>query len=253
MDGNLGQVSSLSQPYSYSDSGTLLVSPHSDDIVMSAFHLLQNSILPIPWNLVVVFSQSNHVVNSFVPKPRSEDITGLRLDEDMQFCKTIGARLHILNLPDCAIRHTEAILDPNFCLDFHVVDVIQRKLDYLADILSCNVLACSWPYGSVQHLDHRIVYCAVSRVAVLSKRLLLLFDDQPYSRLPTTNPILDSNGIPYLPLVVPMKKQELDAKHRTMNLYVTQMCDFYHKAIDRPTPERLSTQPSETIWVPLEK
>lgn len=237
----------------FSRKGTLFLSPHSDDMAMSAYHILKKGLLPKPYYIATVFSYSNYSKFKDVNDP--DKMTFIRIKEDVGFCNIVGAKLYTLNIPDCEMRHGDAIFDSNWPLEKEndIIRNIQTQLNNIVKKTGCKVLASPWPCGNYQHLDHRLVYYSVANFALNTKLKLVLLDDQPYSRRPMKTIELEPYArVEYRPFLLVLDPEEISLKHIAMSIYKSQMCNFYHKAIDKPAPDDYTQQPSETLWIPVD-
>ena len=260
--------------------GTILLSPHSDDIVMAAYHIIMERVLPGPLYLVTAFSRSRsmriekrrlldkHILPKLLSGSRNslnlkrtilrnlrnpETVTQIRLEEDARFCKLIQATPVAIDLPDCELRRGGMITDPSWDLEKESA-TIARLRDEVAGILDrwlANLLICPWPYGENQHLDHRLVLEAASDLAASKKTTLLFLDDLPYSRRPVESVFFEKRrNVLYKSILLPLGSPSIRAKHKAMEIYKSQMKEYFHKFVDLPPPGDHSRCPSETLWVP---
>jgi LmbE family N-acetylglucosaminyl deacetylase len=176
-------------------------------------------------------------------------VSRVRLSEDISFSKRIGAKIKYFDLPDSKIRDGKAIMDPNWPL--HHAGPVSAKLRSLLERTiketgAANVLS-PWPYGNKQHVDHRLVCDAASRVARDLDVNLYYVDDQPYSRRPL-DVAWDDLGSSYRPVLVKLSMSDMKGKYEAMNIYGSQMIDQYFDAVRRGPPGSSTNTYSETLW-----
>jgi LmbE family N-acetylglucosaminyl deacetylase len=271
---------------------TLLVSPHSDDMAMSAFGIITKKLLPGQLNLMTVFEWSNYIVPSqrtfaslrtlanSIPRPselrhslarnaghfgnrpskilgnlldlkQPYKVTRIRLFEDIRFSKRTGMKFSYLNFPCCKCRYGRAITDPNWPLanDQEMMDKLYPVLKRVISRLNVRVIVAPWPYGTKQHVDHRLVNETATRISEDTGTKLFYVDDQPYSRRPL-NPMVDRRGFTYDPTIVNLDPSERRRKFRAMSIYRSQMTPGYFRAVSRPPPGSPDQSFSETLWQP---
>jgi LmbE family N-acetylglucosaminyl deacetylase len=273
--------------------GTLLLSPHSDDMVMSACGILSKKILPEPVTLLTVFSSSNYIVRyerprpdlsellNLLPRPKefilslgrnagrfgtanprgimeklldldqTYKVTRIRLFEDIRFSASMGFNFRYLMIPDSKLRHGKPIMDPDWSLanERNIIDLILRVVDNLITRVGAQVIVAPWPYGSKQHVDHRIVSEIATQIEEHRRVRFLRVDDQPYSRRPFER-MNDTRGWHYDPTVVRMSVKDMKVKIKSMGLYWSQMIPEYWRAVLQSDPGSQERNYSETLWQP---
>lgn len=267
----------------------LLVSPHSDDISMSAFGIVSKKRISGEVTLLTVFSQSDYLVFgrgvfastrvlSLVPKPseladsvsrnahafganpksifrmfldpnEASKVSRIRLLEDIAFSKKTGMKFRYFDFPSSGIRQGRPIMDPNWPLasEEELLGRITSALQEAVSRLRVNAIAAPWPYGPRQHLDHRLVNVAATRVAEEKGIRLFYLDDQPYSRRPLEI-MQDARGHCYTPGLVRLDQSEMRGKLEAMATYRSQMTPDYFRAVSMAPPGSPSESNSETLW-----
>jgi len=226
--------------------GTLLISPHSDDICMSSAHIINSGFLPEHLHLVTVFSLSYHLAGS-TQQPGNFMVPRIRMEEDITFCQAIGAAYHALGFYDGCLWNRSLKLKQR------LINKLERHLLRLIQKLNCLAVICPYPNynnDSQPHPHHEIVFKATTQaVARAAKTLLLFVDDQPYSRVSLDEKVV-FNNTDYTPQVVNFSRMELDSKMDMMKIYKSQMKDAYFDAVRKPASSGNSHRYSETLWVP---
>jgi LmbE family N-acetylglucosaminyl deacetylase len=142
-------------------------------------------------------------------------------------------------------------MDPNWPLtdDQEFSDGLFSTVKKIIVTTRAKVILAPWPYGAIQHIDHRLVHAAAIRVVDDMGLELLYLDDQPYSRRPLET-MIDERGHRYNPFVVNLNKSQMRNKYRGMNLYESQMIPSYMEAVRKPPPGACDENYSETLWRP---
>lgn len=226
--------------------GSLLVSPHSDDISMSSAHIVKRGLLPEPLHLVTVFSSSFHLVDSILPSDKTM-IPKIRMEEDIRFCRVIGATYHALGFCDGYDFHQDSIFRQR------LINRLEQCLLKLLQQLDCLVVVCPLPKvinAKQPHPHHKAVFQAVTAAITKTTKTFLLFvDDQPYSRISLDEKVTHNNT-DYIPLVIDFDSMELSKKIGLMKIYESQMRDIYFDAVKRSAPNGNSQRYSEPLWIP---
>jgi len=227
--------------------GSLLVSPHSDDICMSSAHIINRGFLPEPVHLVTVFSLSFHLAGS-IPQPCNFMVPKIRMEEDITFCQAIGASYHALGFYDGCLSQQ------GLKFSQRLINKLEHRLLRLIQQLDCLAIICPYPNynnGSQPHPHHEVVFWAVTQaIAKTTKTLLLLVDDQPYSRVSLTEKVRYQNT-DYTPYVFDFDRMELNKKMAMMKIYKSQMREAYFEAVRKPAPNGNPQRYSETLWSPV--
>ena len=226
--------------------GSLLVSPHSDDICMSSAHIINRGLLPEPLHLVTVFSLSFHLAG-FTPQPDRSMVPKIRMEEDIRFCRAIGATYHALGFYDSYHWRQGLTFSQG------LISRLEHRLLKLIHQLDCLAVVCPFPKGingSQPHTHHEAAFQAVTQASVkVTKTLLLFVDDQPYSRVSLDEKV-GYNNTDYIPHVIDFDWRELNKKMGMMKIYKSQMRDVYFDAVRVPAPGGKSQRYSESLWVP---
>lgn len=223
--------------------GTLLISPHSDDICMSSTHIINRGLLPEPLHLATVFSLSFHLAESTTRIKRAS-IPKIRKEEDCRFCHEIDAAYHELGFYDSHDTNVNTFY--NARLD----SGLERQLLQLLRRIQPTVVVCPMPGRLRAHTHHEAVFKVIT--AVISKKedtTLYLVDDQPYSRIPLDEEIV-CNGTNYIPRVIELSEVDLRRKIEMLKIYKSQMRDSYFQAIHNPAHGDDRMRYSESIWIP---
>lgn len=233
----------MDRPMETTDLALLILSPHSDDACMQAFALLHRVLFAGEVHMASVFTHSHHTSAELIPQPRREAVPALRLLEDVRFCERFGVRLHWLDLQDRP-------LDEYPAAGSRLVRHLRDRVLVLLDQFRCSSVVCPLPHGESVHPHHVAVYlAAVAAIAARPGTVLLLVDDQPYSRIPVHEDIL-VNGLEYVPRMADLNECDLLLKTEAMSEYTTQMRGRYFEAIKRPAPGDSKSYCSESLWIP---
>ncbi len=205
--------------------GTIFIQPHSDDMVMSSYFLIETEVLPRPYYLLSVFGKSNWVDpikkigGQYIQDKKQTTVTHIRKAEDKKFAKSLGLTLLFFNLEDCLLRNQEVFYQPDKTLDTNLVKEVKAIINTSIKKYGIQNVVTSFPSGKKQHYDHRIVYKAVKSLpANLCNRFFV--DDIPYSRI--------INQKKYnLHLFTKSKIDDIDDKFRAMKTYDSQMCKLF--------------------------
>jgi LmbE family N-acetylglucosaminyl deacetylase len=178
-------------------------------------------------------------------------VSRIRLLEDLSFSKRIGVKFSCLNLPCSMLRNSRVIMSSDWPLTYEqkTLDRLSLMLKRVISMTKAEAILAPWPYGSRQHIDHRLVQEAAGRVAGETGVELLYVDDQPYSRRPLKT-MVDGRGRRYSPVVVNLDASEMERKYRAMKLYGSQMTQGYMEAVRKPPPGSPDSENSETLWQP---
>ena len=153
-----------------------------------------------------------------------------------------------MNFSCASVRHQKLVSDPESPLDEPTL--ARRLFLSLSDVIlraGVEAIVAPWPYASSQHIDHRIVYEAGTRVAETTGVKLFYVDDQPYSRRPV-KAASDSRDQLYSPVVVKLSTSEMYEKHRAMRIYWSQMTPEYLLSVCAAPPGSPDLVCSETLW-----
>lgn len=167
--------------FSEKRSGTVILSPHSDDAAFSVGGMLIGRLLPEPVTIITIFGKSNYTNGLFHDNWRS--ISHLRQVEDVAFTDSVGAKLISLEFPEAGVR-----IAPNFDVLFLddgmasepslTVSLQEQLFVHLQVLCPTFVLA---PLGLGNHRDHVAVRAAARAPTERSKAKLLYYEDLPYA------------------------------------------------------------------------
>lgn len=160
--------------------GTLLLSPHCDDIAFALGGHLLGRAFPPPVTVVTVFTKSNYTLSQRF-SGSADVVTVKRKREEKQFLESVGAGWIDCDLPEASLRgyqtHRELFggvktYDPiHQELEAALVDVTSRMSEVLIGL----------PSGLGNHADHIIVR-DVARSQLSRLRVQLLFyEELPYA------------------------------------------------------------------------
>jgi LmbE family N-acetylglucosaminyl deacetylase len=227
--------------------GTLVISPHSDDLSFSMAQLLSKGLFLKPLHVVTIFSLSFHVSYHLRVWFFSAFTPFVRILEDLKFCRTIGVKFHMLGLYDRITQNGDSLYK------HFLIFKVKQKLLKLIDRLKVSIVVCPCPNNKGDnkvHPHHEIVFKAVtSTVASLPQVELWLVDDQPYSRLSINSEII-FNNVSYVPTIVELSERDLIRKIKLMFLYKSQMKKSYLESVLKPAPGDYQNRFSETLWMP---
>lgn len=209
--------------------GTLFIQPHSDDMVMSSYFLIKAGILPRPYYLLTVFSQSNWVdppKSSRLRPGRSKTvITNLRKDEDKRFANLLHLIPLFFNFEDCLLRNGKVFYQSNKKLGADLIKQVATSIHYVIKGHKLQNVVVPFSSGTKQHYDHRLVCEAVKLVSLVSCNLYFV-DDIPYGRITNAN---KHN----LQLFAKSKISSIHEKFNVMKLYDSQMCNLFFNQVQK--------------------
>jgi LmbE family N-acetylglucosaminyl deacetylase len=192
-------------------------------------------------------------LNHFATNPAL--ISRIRRYEDEKFCRLIGANVISLDFPDSFLRgyNAKTYESPKIVeQDFALVQNIKDSIDGVLENTNCQLIVSVWPFGELQHIDHRLCFEAASHAAMNFGTELALLDDRLYSRRPVDHDVLEpATGINYRPLVLKLDRSTLAAKLDAISIYKSQMKAVFFT--DPGKPLHGQTMASETLWVPFAK
>ena len=213
--------------------GTCFLSPHSDDISMSGFFVIKEEILPRPYYLFTVFGESEYVDRHYKNHPIKSEITSIRLEEDLRFAKMVDLEFIFLKEPDCWKRFNRIIQESSISLDFALIERIFSLVFSQLSKLNIKNIVVPYPFGRKQHYDHRITFEVAQKLSIEANLNLYYLDDLPYS--------IAKMGANLIDIIYSkkMNTEDLQAKYAIMNIYKSQMCEYFYKSIKNAGGERL--------------
>ncbi|MCB0537136.1 MAG: hypothetical protein KDE33_06365 [Bacteroidetes bacterium] len=212
--------------------GTCFLSPHSDDISMSALYVILEKVLPEPYYLFTIFSSSEYVDISKVTEYLKDKITDTRLNEDRMFSKALDMTFLHLKEPDCLKRLGFVIYDSKQNISSSYVERLSNFVALKIKSYEISNIVVPYPFGEKQHYDHRITRCVAEKLSNNLEINLYYLDDIPYSVID----FCDNLEICY--------KKELnysDIVHKIqfMDIYKSQMCDYFYERVKIFNKERI--------------
>lgn len=177
----IGAMVQLSRSEAWSDlpsfSGTLILSPHSDDAALSLGALVAADRLPRPITLVTVFGST-----TFGDGGRREHVreaSSLRRSEDAEFCTALDLTLEYWDFPDACVRHPELPIGELFRRAERDNDLPRALSDRLAALASAYSSSLQLaPTGIGGHMDH-VLLAEAARRSLGETRAG--YADQPYA------------------------------------------------------------------------
>jgi len=161
-----------------------------------------------------------------------------KIAEDDSFCKMFGMLGYYLGFEDA----------PKKPIDFESIWSAIRELLLK---LKPDVVVCPYvPHKAENtHIHHKAVSFIVTGLCGEMDIQLVYVDDLPYSRRPLKDRF-KMNGCVYRPLLLPMRLDQLSEKFAAMNLYHSQMRQWYYDAMLKVPADCPVWQFSETLWIP---
>jgi len=204
--------------------GTCFISAHSDDICMSCFGIINSGIFIKPYYLLTVFGVSEYAEVTKRSNYCETDFTNIRLSEDEVFAKELGMHFDFFKIPDCLKRYEKVIFNKDAELDWVLIRELKHKLKRFIISKGIKNLIVHYPWGDVQHLDHRITLHITSLNAKELSVNIYYVDDFPYSNIVDVNKLKQHK--------VKINNLLRYQKHQVMNIYESQMCELFHNMVD---------------------
>ncbi len=226
--------------------GSLLLSPHADDVALSLGGLLQLDLIPRPITLVTVFGRSGFSRDEgFSADWRAN--TRRRRQEDLAYAESLGLKLEYLELAEAGLRPRARPL-------FTSGRWLRAPLE-LTRILERQVAAAApgsvWiPLGLGGHRDHLLVEKAATRIARARKLDRLYYEDLPYAAAVSERRIrrrAASISRSLRPISVNIGPV-LDRKIESLRLYESQICEQYLRAIHEHHGRWETNRLIERLW-----
>jgi len=228
---------------------SLIISPHFDDACYSIGGTLIRDKYFDEKIILTIFTKSRYTAYNI---NLDEDIISqLREQEDIDFCKAIGAVQICLDYPDASSRNDEIFCNKhiNECIVpyIEIIDSISRVLYEIIHFLANNrdLKTIFVPLAVGNHIDHIIAYYSFIRLIKENKlskmiKYVIFYEDLPYA----SN--YDLNGLDFIirermdllrrnveSLIIDISDM-IDKKLKLMRLYKTQTTDeilneiYYH-------------------------
>lgn len=204
--------------------GTCFLSPHSDDIVMSSFAVLHSKLLPEPYTLLTIFSDSNYVEPTKANKYKLSDITNIRITEDKEFAALMSMKYSYFSKKDCLKRLNKVIFKPNSIYDKALFNELYNNIVcFLFSNQILNIVVHK-PNGEKQHIDHQMIWSIANEIYNKYQNFSLYYvDDIPYSIIDEKSELFE---------IIYLSDTILKKKHNAMDIYSSQMCSHYHEQVD---------------------
>ena len=209
--------------------GTLVISPHPDDAALSVGAVLSLALMPRPFVIVTVFSDSEAHATS--PLGVSK-LTNIRSREDQRYAALVGAALVTLGHADALARHSCDSWETLASGDDDVAFVrdLTNELQCLVNELDLDILL--GPAAIGPHIDHRTARRATE--GVVANRTLV-YADQPYALVARDQSWTVHPGL--VLVVDAASRGAVQAKQAAAKMYPSQpAARFYSEALDRVEP-----------------
>ena len=237
-------------------SGTLVLSPHSDDAALSVGGVVAGRLLPAPLRVLTLFGRSHYTREGGFGGD-VEKVTALRIREDRAWSRTVGARLESWTLPEALLRPDEPSIFAEATMRAPREPVprwLRAPLSALLRNTRPKVVAV--PLGLGDHRDHlQTRRAAIDGIATLPASLrprLVFYEDLPYASR------LSEGGIrsrvaavdPGLRPVWLRLGDALGAKIDALRCYPSQLEEEDLRAVRRHALRwsRLGLGPCERLW-----
>ena len=205
---------------------TCFLSPHSDDTFLEAYYIIKECVLPGPYLLCTVFSESNYVDITKKKLYVGTDISKIRKDEDLLFANEFNMQYMTLNEPDCLLRYGTVYFDEH-PLENILLDKLYNQLSTCIEEHKIEYIIAPFPFGNKRHYDHRVL-CEVAKRLEQNEGITLWWtDDSPYSQTP-------SDMIKRIIWRKTLTQEEIQYKSSQLDeTYPSQTCDYYKVAIKK--------------------
>jgi LmbE family N-acetylglucosaminyl deacetylase len=182
------------------------------------------------------------------------DTVAMRSAEDVEACRILGADHMHLKAPDCIYRvHPETdqplySVRPEIFGDVHPADrgLVKELSGLIAELPACDRLYVPLTVGN--HVDHQITRMAAERS---NRTKLLFYEDYPYAREPgALQAVIGTGNVGWLPIVMPLKEEDLRAKVDAFMAYRSQVGTFFADKSDLETQvnEYSKKVGGERVW-----
>lgn len=230
--------------------GTMLISPHPDDIALSIGGLLHKKILPAPVQIVTVFGRSNYLAEMGFQRGW-KDVTLQRKYEDSIYASHIKVDLNYLEFPEASLR-----FGPSFEqvftneIDFGITVPVDVSLSLRKIIDDFRPLCIFAPLGLGGHHDHLLLQKAISEIAREKRIPTAFYEDLPYAAFYSEEMIqklVSALGPDMHPIYIPIE-DELPEKIEALRLYPSQIQAETIEAVKTHAMRREEIGPVERIW-----
>jgi LmbE family N-acetylglucosaminyl deacetylase len=233
--------------------GTILISPHSDDLALSIGGALLKRVLPQPCTAITVFTRSDYAPSE-LGTPSSEEITQKRKEEDNAYLSSLGIDLANLDFPGADLRgygpftSTKSILKEWRSDDDPIYRSVAEKLHQIVAASSPAYLVI--PLGLGCHVDHLIVCDAC--LAANAELTRIYYEDLPYAakyplaRISKIALSVDETAGPFYVDLGEGIQQKID----NLRFYGSQLSIHYQSSVfDYATRLGKGKGPFERLWV----
>ncbi|WP_284125090.1 PIG-L deacetylase family protein [Parerythrobacter aestuarii] len=159
----------------------LAVSPHPDDVALSAGGLLWNLHRSSTIGLLTVFGRSRWISHNAVNQVKDvEAVTALRRREDMKYARQLAADCDVLPFEDTSLRNYDDVgereqsHDPASWREQIKASLHGRVMQFRPDLVI-------GPAGIGNHIDHVIVSDAINELRQVPGLAVLFYQDLPYA------------------------------------------------------------------------
>ena len=205
--------------------GTLVLSPHADDVALSLGGSLHQEVFRRPITLATLFGRSNYARERFSPDWRG--VTDARRGEDEAFAAALNARLWYFELDEATLRPLEGGEDRIFARNADGPIAVPAPLppalrQLLAGVQPETLLI---PLGLGCHRDHLLTQREGTAIGRKTTATLVYYEDLPYAARLSNRRIREhARGLD--PAMRPTRidiRPTLNEKLRSVSLYRTQM------------------------------
>lgn len=226
----------------------MAVSPHPDDVALSAGGLIWKLHSSNTIRLLTVFGRSRWVSHSIARELRdSETITALRAEEERNYAEQLAADCNILPYEDASLRSYDAVSerlkthDPASWRE-------QVKASVRMEIARYRPHLLIGPAGIGNHIDHVIVSEAINELERIPDMAVLFYQDLPYATEPElragTPNRFDIAGVLDIDI-----EAGLDQKVRNLGLYASQIDNKLCLQIEEHARKVGNGSAAERYWI----
>ena len=206
--------------------GTLLLSPHADDVALSVGGSLHRGIFRRPLTLATLFGRSNFVSGEFSPDWRGA--TDSRREEDEAFAARVNARLRYFELEEATLRPIgggggDRIFAATADEPMPVPAALTSALRELLATVRPEIVVL--PLGLGCHRDHLLTQREGTALGRETATTLVYYEDLPYAARLGKRKIREHARALH-PAVRPLRidiRPALDEKLRSVSIYRTQV------------------------------
>jgi 2'-N-acetylparomamine deacetylase / 2'''-acetyl-6'''-hydroxyneomycin deacetylase len=229
--------------------GTLVLSPHADDVALSVGGSLHHGVFRRPITLATLFGRSNFVRGRFSPDWRS--VTDSRREEDKAFATSLNADLRYFELAEATLRPSEGkdrifarTAEEPMAVPASLTSALQQLL---AAVRPDTLLI---PLGLGCHRDHLLTQREGTALGRKATATIVYYEDLPYAAQ-LSNRKVRKHARTIDPDVRPMRidiRATLKEKLRSVSLYRTQMASEKLMSAVEEMHRSGRSQVCEWIW-----